>query len=69
MKNGSDTLGFCQSSQPKWSAFRDPSFGHAIVEVESAEVLQFSWYPNVDGGKKAVDSVRLERLVGCKSRR
>ena len=24
MQNGSDTLGFCQSSQPKWSAFRDP---------------------------------------------
>ena len=69
MKDGSDTLGFCQSSQPKWSAYRNPSFGLAIMEIESAEVLTMSWYPNQDGGDKAVDTVRIERLSGCKSRR
>jgi hypothetical protein len=39
-------LGYCQSSQPEWSALRDPSFGHAIIEVMSDDELALSWYRN-----------------------
>ena len=41
-QNGTNgVFGFCQSSQPLWSAHRDPSFGHGILKLLSAE---FSWY-------------------------
>ena len=42
--------GFCQSSQPLWSAHRDPSFGHAILELMSDRVATVKWYRNIDGG-------------------
>ena len=37
-KNGTSDLFFCQSSQPKWSAHRDPSFGHGVMDIMSPEV-------------------------------
>ena len=37
-------FGYCQSSQPDWSALRDPSFGHAIIEVLSDSEMTLSWY-------------------------
>lgn len=42
-------LGFCQSSQPDWSAHRDPSFGHAVLELQSDTRAVLKWYRNIDG--------------------
>ena len=45
------------------------SFGHAIMEILSPEVLTLTWYRNIDGGDVPAESVTIERLTGCKSRR
>ncbi len=37
------TVGFCQSSQPKWSAHRDPSFGHGILTFLSSTKAELQW--------------------------
>ena len=42
--NKSTPLYFCQSSQPIWSAHRDPSFGHAILEMLSDKSMKLSWW-------------------------
>lgn len=67
--DSSEPLFFCQNSQPVWSAWRDPSFGHAILDIKSDWVLDFAWYRNVDGIAQVADSVSLERLVGCANRK
>jgi len=63
MKGGSDTLGFCQTSQPKWSAYRDPSFGHAMMEITGPDTLTYSWYRNADGGVKPAETVVYDRVA------
>ncbi|KXZ54062.1 hypothetical protein GPECTOR_5g17 [Gonium pectorale] len=65
---GGEPLGFCQSSQPLWSAYRDPSFGHALLELQSDTVARFQWFKNVEGNKVAQDDVVLERLGSCPNR-
>ncbi|EFJ42112.1 hypothetical protein VOLCADRAFT_77270 [Volvox carteri f. nagariensis] len=66
---GQPLLGFCQSSQPLWSAWRDPSFGHAILDLISDTTARFRWYKNLVGLKVAVDDVVLERKDACVNRR
>ncbi|KAG2423817.1 hypothetical protein HXX76_014977 [Chlamydomonas incerta] len=65
---GMPAMGFCQNSQPTWSAYRDPSFGHAILELQSDTVAHFSWYKNLEGNAVSMDDVVLERLDTCASR-
>ncbi|GIM13200.1 hypothetical protein Vretimale_16381 [Volvox reticuliferus] len=68
--NGTDPLlGFCQSSQPNWSALRDPSFGHAILDLQSDTTARFRWFKNLVGTKVAVDDIVLERQASCQNRR
>ncbi|GFR53263.1 hypothetical protein Agub_g16045 [Astrephomene gubernaculifera] len=61
-------LGFCQSSQPVWSAYRDPSFGHAILDLLSPSTARFRWFKNLEGNAVARDDVVLERLDSCTNR-
>ena len=44
----SQTEYFCQTSQPVWSAYRDPSFGFAGLTFLSDTTAQYNWYRNVD---------------------
>ena len=39
------------------------------MEILSPEVLTLTWYRNIDGGDVPAESVTIERLTGCKSRR
>lgn len=64
-QNADVPLGFCQSSQPLWSAHRDPSFGHGILDLLSDTTASFSWYRNIDGKMVAADHVVLDRQPGC----
>ncbi|PNH09476.1 Purple acid phosphatase 15 [Tetrabaena socialis] len=64
-KPGDAPMGFCQSSQPVWSAYRDPSFGHAILELLSHSTAHFKWYKNMEGSAMVMDDVVLERLDAC----
>ena len=40
-----------------------------MMEILSPEVLTLTWYRNIDGGDVAAETVTIERLTGCKSRR
>ncbi|KAL6761255.1 Metallo-dependent phosphatase-like protein [Haematococcus lacustris] len=58
-------VGFCQSSQPVWSAHRDPSFGHAMLNILNSYRAELSWYRNIDSNMQPADRVLLERLDSC----
>ncbi|KAI3870190.1 hypothetical protein MKX03_025786 [Papaver bracteatum] len=39
---------FCWDKQPEWSAFRESSFGHGILEVVNATNALWTWHRNQD---------------------
>nr|GEV66896.1 purple acid phosphatase 2-like [Tanacetum cinerariifolium] len=43
--------------QPKYSAFREASFGHATMEIKNRTHAYYSWHRNVDGYAVKSDSV------------
>ncbi len=44
---------FCPTSQPAFSAFREPSFGYGVLEVHNATTATWQWHNNeVRGWKK-----------------
>jgi hypothetical protein len=51
--------------QPKWSAMREASYGHATLDFESATAATFRWHRNQDGAAVTADEVRLERATAC----
>ncbi|CAN6486015.1 unnamed protein product [Victoria cruziana] len=42
---------FCWDKQPEWSAFRESSFGHGILEVKNATYALWTWHRNQDACK------------------
>ena len=40
---------FCPSQQPAWSAYRQPTFGHGVLDIQSATTARWSWYRNNQG--------------------
>ena len=60
---------FCQSSQPKWSAFRDPSFGFSAISFLSDTTATFKWYRNIDqtpgsATLSAIDQTSFTKYAG-----
>uniref|UniRef100_A0A0E0QGQ9 Purple acid phosphatase n=1 Tax=Oryza rufipogon TaxID=4529 RepID=A0A0E0QGQ9_ORYRU len=39
---------FCWEKQPEWSAFRESSFGHGILEVVNSTYALWTWHRNQD---------------------
>ena len=65
----SQTQYFCQTSQPVWSAYRDPSFGFAGLTFQSDTTATYNWYRNVDqtpgaSTLTAVDTATYTRSTG-----
>ena len=61
---------FCQSSQPTWSAYRDPSFGFAGMNFTSDTTATFSWFRNIDQNPSgstltSVDSTTFTKYTGA----
>ncbi|CAM6035913.1 unnamed protein product [Sphagnum compactum] len=53
---------FCWDRQPDWSAFRDSSFGHGIIEVVNSTHLLWTWHHNQDAYDQVVgDQVYIVR--------
>ncbi|KAK4752446.1 hypothetical protein SAY87_021244 [Trapa incisa] len=52
---------FCWDRQPDYSAYRDSSFGHGILEVKNATHALWSWHRNQDLYRIAGDIVYLVR--------
>ncbi|XP_028084231.1 purple acid phosphatase 2-like [Camellia sinensis] len=43
--------------QPKYSAFREASFGHAIFDIKNRTQAYYSWHRNQDGNAVEADSL------------
>ncbi|CAM6115969.1 unnamed protein product [Calypogeia fissa] len=58
---------FCWAQQPEWSAFRDSSFGHGILEVINSTHALWTWHRNQDlyGSAKVGDQIYIVRSPGC----
>ncbi|KAK2079134.1 hypothetical protein QBZ16_002825 [Prototheca wickerhamii] len=52
---------YCESTQPYWSAFREPSFGHSTIEFINATHALFEWKRNQDAQSVVADSTMLVR--------
>ena len=58
---------YCYGEQPPWSAFREPSFGHGTLVIESAERATWRWHRNQDGERVVSDEFVVLRAEGtCK---
>ena len=60
-------LDFDYFKQPSWSAYRDPSYGHGILDMVNSTHAHFSWYRNQDGQKEVADGIWLLRNPECAS--
>lgn len=54
--------------RPEWSAFREPSFGHGVLDLQNATFATFSWYRNQDATSEAAEVVPIQRMQACKAR-
>ena len=52
---------FCPAGVPEHTAYREPSFGHGVLEVLSATRARWTWHRNRDGDREAADSIVLTR--------
>lgn len=59
-------LDFDYYGQPEWSAVRDPSYGHAVIEFENATHAYYRWHRNQDGIEEVADIAVLERDPACR---
>jgi len=58
-------LDFDYYKQPDWSAVREPSFGHGILDLLDETHARFTWHRNQDGAQVA-DSVAITRDPNCR---
>eukprot|EP00897_Mesotaenium_endlicherianum_P001572 jgi/Mesen1/1442/ME000132S00381 len=58
---GLDTPGFCYKEQPMWSQYREPSFGHGVIDFLNDTHALWEWHANQDGVAVARDSVYIVR--------
>uniref|UniRef100_A0A5B7CA01 Purple acid phosphatase n=1 Tax=Davidia involucrata TaxID=16924 RepID=A0A5B7CA01_DAVIN len=52
---------FCWDRQPDYSALRESSFGHGILEVKNATWALWTWYRNQDSHSEAGDQIYIVR--------
>lgn len=45
--------------QPSYSAYREASFGHAVLEIKNRTHAQYTWHRNQDNEPIAADSIML----------
>ncbi|BFI25732.1 acid phosphatase type 7 [Marchantia polymorpha subsp. ruderalis] len=55
---------FCWQSQPEWSAYREASFGHGIIEVINSTHLLWTWHRNQDLFSGVGDQLYIVRQPG-----
>jgi hypothetical protein len=65
---GGQNNGYCPPAQPAWSAFREPSFGHGVLDVMSADKMVWSWHRNQDAEPVRSDVFEFtQKNASCKS--
>ncbi|KAM1003567.1 hypothetical protein ACFX15_003624 [Malus domestica] len=50
---------FCWDRQPDYSAVRESSFGHGILEVKNETWALWTWYRNQDSDNKIGDQIYI----------
>ncbi|KAL3684894.1 hypothetical protein R1sor_002916 [Riccia sorocarpa] len=55
---------FCWDRQPEWSAYREASFGHGIIEVVNSTHLLWTWHRNQDIFNGVGDQLYVVRQPG-----
>lgn len=51
-----------QDPQPEYSAFREASYGHSILEIKNRTHALYQWNRNDNGKKVPADSLVLHNL-------
>ncbi|KAL8139125.1 hypothetical protein V2J09_005126 [Rumex salicifolius] len=59
--NGPAAGKFCWDHQPDFSAYREASFGHGILEVKNETWALWTWYRNQDSEKVPGDQIYIVR--------
>ncbi|XP_020551050.1 purple acid phosphatase 15 isoform X1 [Sesamum indicum] len=59
--SGSAAGKFCWDRQPEYSAYRETSFGHGILEVKNETHALWTWHRNQDMYNKAGDQIYIVR--------
>lgn len=59
---------FCATSQPAWSAFREPAFGHGILTFENSTHALWQWNRNLDNESVESDTVYVIRQLTCSNK-
>ncbi|KAJ4851517.1 Purple acid phosphatase 15 [Turnera subulata] len=59
--NGPAAGKFCWDRQPDYSAFRESSFGHGILEVKNETWALWTWYRNQDSLSETGDQIYIVR--------
>ncbi|DBA81199.1 TPA: hypothetical protein ACH3X2_007015 [Trebouxia sp. C0005] len=59
---------FCASSQPSWSAFREPAYGHGILTFENSTHTYWQWNRNLDNENIEMDTVYVIRQLSCSNK-
>ncbi|PSC76955.1 purple acid phosphatase 15 isoform X2 [Micractinium conductrix] len=53
---------FCPNRQPDWSAYREPTFGHGVLEIQNATHAAWEWHRTLDSGAEGgVDRVTISK--------
>ncbi|KAI8468926.1 MAG: Metallo-dependent phosphatase-like protein [Monoraphidium minutum] len=63
--------GYCWDRQPDFSAYRQPAYGHGLLNLINATHAEWNWYLNADHGERVVDRVVINRALPkrCRTRR
>ncbi|DBA96972.1 TPA: hypothetical protein ACH3X1_001296 [Trebouxia sp. C0004] len=59
---------FCATSQPSWSAFREPAYGHGILTFENSTHAYWQWNRNLDNENIEMDTVYVIRQLTCSNK-
>jgi hypothetical protein len=58
--SGADSR-FCWDRQPEWSAYRESSFGHGMLEVQNSTHALWTWHRNQDAYEFEGDQIYIVR--------
>ena len=59
---------FCATSQPAWSAFREPAYGHGILTFANSTHALWQWNRNIDNENVNMDAVYVIRQLSCSNK-
>jgi hypothetical protein len=56
---------YCPEKQPEWSAYREPSFGHGLLDIHNATHAHWMWVKGHEQEAGVVDEAWIMRNQGC----